>query len=402
MELFPPFFILRGMSTIGFKVGSAFAVLGVTAIGAVIPFWMRKQEQHGGGEAEHQSTSIVSQQFLMSISGQLTSGVFIGAALIHLLPDSIRLAGSVSLPVVLAGCGLLFADLCQSITSSSAHGNKNLVLAAAALASNPDDHHDHHHHHNGTICLVHGECVTGHSESGNPLHILINPLREQQKRRNSMEQRFLLSGEEEEPSTVLIEENEDQMRQCPNSPCPASRFRGDEKDLNASGCLIPTSVVLQHSHVAVPGNGGLPYVVAVLLGFHSFIAGIALGATTTLSDGIALLTAVVAHKWAESFALSLTLVKQFIPMKQSLGIVCLYSAMCPLGIVVSTILSEYLEHDEMHWLQVVFSSFASGSFLYVAAIHMLEKDYQPKCAWLFRLVAQSFGFMLMWLISLWI
>jgi zinc transporter ZupT len=362
------------MNSIGWKILSALFVLLVTALGAAVPFWMRKRENESNGH-----------KLLLMISGQLTSGVFIGAALLHLLPDALdkyvqNSSFNLNLPLLLAGCGLLFADLCQAVTAA-AQNNPNLVLAAAALASQ----HDHVvldnnevHHHIGTICVVHGESVTGHELGKSPRHVLPKPK---------------LSLDEDEFVGIQVE-SDICSSSCPDSPlivrksgCKDMQDKKHDHDHSS----------LHHSHIAVPAEGGLPYVIAVLLGFHSFIAGIALGASSTLDDMIVLLTAVLAHKWAESFALSLTLMKQSISIKRSLGIVILYSATCPIGIILAMVLSNVLADGVMRNLQVWFSSFACGSFLYIAAIHMLEeKDAgNVRCAWLLRLAAQVFGFSLM-------
>jgi len=135
---------------------------------------------------------------------------------------------------------------------------------------------------------------------------------------------------------------------------------------------------------------------------HSLIAGSALGAAGTFRNGLALFIAIIAHKWAESFALSITLIKHGIPLRRSLGIVVVYSIMCPLGVLISTALSVALAGEAMIMAEIIFSSFACGTFLYVALIHMMEREYTGPFAVLYGTIAQALGFSVMLTISLWV
>lgn len=57
-----------------------------------------------------------------------------------------------------------------------------------------------------------------------------------------------------------------------------------------------------HSHIMIPGQSGMSYILASLFSIHSFIFGAALGASTSVNGTLTLLVALLAHKGAEAFA----------------------------------------------------------------------------------------------------
>lgn len=347
------------------KVISIVSVLVITVIGASIPFMFRRKD--GDGVQEQSS-------LLLHLSNHVTSGVFIGAAFLHLLPDSAEVLNVHNIHIIeyfnfdctflFAALGVLFGDLCQNLTSlGNAPRSNELKLASAAVAASetPVAERMRRHRsegsahdssaHNRVVCVVHDEFM------------------------------------QYRPKHHVVESSEEPLLRCdPSEPVAHSHKSGDG----------------HHHHFEVSGSGGLPYFIAFLLGFHSLIAGIALGASGSSKDVITLLIAIVAHKWAESFALSLTLTKQNIPFNRSLLIVFFYSAMCPIGIIIAGILTHFMSGRSALITQAVLTAFAAGCFLYIGAIHMLENEYKGPGSHTGRILAQLFGFSIMLVVSLWV
>jgi zinc transporter 1/2/3 len=52
-----------------------------------------------------------------------------------------------------------------------------------------------------------------------------------------------------------------------------------------------------------------PYILVIVMSIHSFISGIAMGVQSTIENTIPLLIAMVSHKWVESFAVGISLIR---------------------------------------------------------------------------------------------
>jgi len=102
------------LTSLGLKLISAVVVIVATVIGIVIPFKMRSTID-----------GVVQSSFLF-FSNQFVSGVFLGAAVLHLLPDSLESLSrsgfdvdTFNLPICLvaAGFGFFFADFWRNVSS---------------------------------------------------------------------------------------------------------------------------------------------------------------------------------------------------------------------------------------------------------------------------------------------
>lgn len=409
-------------SSLILKILGGLAVLIVTVVGALAPFFLQQRYASSRRYAH-----------IIHLSNHLSIGVFLGAALLHLLPDSIRMFADLLqdssspfvdiFPFLILGVGMVLADFIASLTSAAAP--KDLVLAAAALATNDTKSHrtnseadfsvfssergcesslnatEIHRHgseeRQGTVCVIRGEKLDRsrrHAENTE-----YSPLVESNDGHQNMQSLFFAERRHRERVSVVLDSQ--RKISCFRSPTNSEIASVDNED---QGIDADEEVLaLEHRHIAIKSHGGLPYIIAVLLGFHSLVAGMALGAAAEKSDAIAILVAILSHKWAESFALSLTLVKQHITLRESLGIVSVYSLMCPLGISVAVVLTEFvISGTPVLAVEAAFSAFASGTFLYVAVVHMAEKDmdYRQTLMPLWRILSQGTGFALMLLVSI--
>ena len=68
-----------------------------------------------------------------------------------------------------------------------------------------------------------------------------------------------------------------------------------------------------------------------MLSIHSFLAGAALGTSTNAAVATVVFFAIVAHKWAASFALSLKLNQTSLRLATRLGAFAVFVALFPLG-----------------------------------------------------------------------
>lgn len=139
-------------------------------------------------------------------------------------------------------------------------------------------------------------------------------------------------------------------------------------------------------------------IIAVLmLAVHSFLEGSALG----LSDNITLiviLIAIVAHKWAASFAIAIQLNKSSLPLTPAILWFSLFAVMTPMG----TLFGSQITTHAHALLVPIFTSLAAGTFIYLGTLHGLGRAVMIKrCCNLQHFSFVILGFVLMAVVAVW-
>jgi len=150
------------------------------------------------------------------------------------------------------------------------------------------------------------------------------------------------------------------------------------------------------------GAQSAPFAVlaVIILSIHSFLAGAALGLTTTLSLSLIILFAILAHKWAASFSLAVQINRSNLSMKTGVILFLVFAAMVPLGIIAGTSVAEYFKAYPL--IEPIFNALAAGTFLYLGTLHGLEKaTLITQCCNLRRFLFVIFGFVLMAVVAIW-
>lgn len=108
-----------------------------------------------------------------------------------------------------------------------------------------------------------------------------------------------------------------------------------------------------------------------MLSVHSLVLGAALGFSHTHSLMFMLFLAIITHKWAESFAISVQLNKSTLSRKHSLMLFLTFAFMTPLGIFIGW----YSDQDiSTHSLfDPILIATSAGTFLYLGTLHGLER-----------------------------
>ncbi|MCY4046454.1 MAG: ZIP family metal transporter [Cellvibrionales bacterium] len=167
------------------------------------------------------------------------------------------------------------------------------------------------------------------------------------------------------------------------------------------GFLLLEHVAKELYHHADQSKSAFAVVAFIMLSIHGFLAGTALGITSSLSLAIVVFAAILAHKWAESFALALQLTKSPLRFAIALTLFIIFTLMTPLGIFLGSYSLESLEH--LHFIEPTFLALAAGTFLYLGSLHGLEKSVLiSECCNLSVFLYVIAGFSLMALIGLWI
>ncbi len=167
------------------------------------------------------------------------------------------------------------------------------------------------------------------------------------------------------------------------------------------GFLLLEHVAKELYHHPEQSKSAFAIVAFIMLSIHGFLAGAALGITSSISLAVIVFIAILAHKWAESFALALQLTKAPFRFLFALSLFIIFALMTPLGIFTGSYIVESLEH--LHFIEPTFLALAAGTFLYLGSLHGLEKSVLiSECCNLNVFFYVIAGFSLMALIGLWV
>jgi len=131
---------------------------------------------------------------------------------------------------------------------------------------------------------------------------------------------------------------------------------------------------LEHSHDHKPeGLRGKSFALLALamLSLHAFLESAALGLSTNFTIILMLAIAILAHKWAESFALAIQLTKSSLSSKMGVIYFLLFALVAPIGIFLGGFASEKIQHLPL--LGPTFLALAAGTFLYLGTLHGLSR-----------------------------
>lgn len=138
----------------------------------------------------------------------------------------------------------------------------------------------------------------------------------------------------------------------------------------------------------------------IMLSVHSFIAGAALGLSKHHSLFIVLFLAIIAHKWAASFALSIQLNKSTLSKKKCLKVFLIFAVMTPLGIFFGDLITQLDNHLPL--ASAIFSAIAAGTFIYLGTLHGLKRSVMVnECCNLKNYSFVIGGFALMAIVAIW-
>lgn len=153
-------------------------------------------------------------------------------------------------------------------------------------------------------------------------------------------------------------------------------------------------------HQKVDSNHAITLLTVIILCIHSLLAGAAVGIVSDFSAALILSAAILAHKWAESFALAVQLNKSGLSSNWRIGYFIIFALMTPLGILFGE--SVTLFHGDTAWPEMIFTALAAGTFLYIGTLHGLNNAPMIKrCCNLREFSFVIIGFLLMALVRVW-
>lgn len=144
------------------------------------------------------------------------------------------------------------------------------------------------------------------------------------------------------------------------------------------------------------------YALVVILSAHSILAGAALGTEDSFSGSLVVFLAIIAHKGAAGFALSLDFRRADFPSAKALRLLALFASMTPLGIVLGVGIDHLLQDRHGRLFEGLFDALAAGTFLYVAIVEIISGEFAERQAIVAKFAALCAGIALMALIALWV
>src|SRR5262249_47258524 len=114
--------------------------------------------------------------------------------------------------------------------------------------------------------------------------------------------------------------------------------------------------------------------------------------------------AIIAHKGLDSFALCMNVKRSAVSQSQHLPLLVLFSLMTPLGIMIVSTLTLWLQSQTGQLLQAILNSLGAGAFIYLATAHKTNHYLHSTHALhaLYYLLAVSAGLAAMAALAVWV
>ena len=141
-----------------------------------------------------------------------------------------------------------------------------------------------------------------------------------------------------------------------------------------------------------------PFILMIALSVHSIFEGLALGLATTEAAVMNMVIAILAHKGAAGSSLGISLVKTFPDnFRLCKQLIWMFTVATPIGVLIGMIVANAGEIYE-----VVFTSIAAGTFLYIACSEVIIEEFSVPGYRYWKLLAYLLGallIMLLWFIE---
>ena len=114
-------------------------------------------------------------------------------------------------------------------------------------------------------------------------------------------------------------------------------------------------------------------VLLIALSMHAIFEGIALGLTRETNAMINLMLGLILHKPPAAISMGVSISKNFVAkneMKKGVMLLVIFASGTPVGVLIGMA----LQHSS-DMIEIVFNSFAGGTFLYIAASEVIVEEF---------------------------
>ena len=166
------------------------------------------------------------------------------------------------------------------------------------------------------------------------------------------------------------------------------------------GVVMLALLWLEHAGHGAHEGTTFALLATLMLSIHSFLAGAALGTSTNAAVTTLVFFAIIAHKWAASFALSLKLNQTTLALASRLGAFAVFVALFPFGVSCGLVASFAGHANPL--LTPIFSALAAGTFIYLGTLHGLAGGtLVARCCDLRSLALVALGYAIMAAVAVW-
>eukprot|EP00127_Corallochytrium_limacisporum_P005611 Clim_evm10s209 gene=Clim_evmTU10s209 len=135
------------------------------------------------------------------------------------------------------------------------------------------------------------------------------------------------------------------------------------------------AICLSRTEEAADDNT-MAYLLLLVLGLHSILAGMAVGFATSLDSAMVVFIAIIAHKGIAAFALGCEFVRAGIKKPFHMRLALIFSSTTPLGIFFGGLVTALIPNSEvMPWLSGIFDSLGAGTFIYIALTVTMAEEF---------------------------
>jgi solute carrier family 39 (zinc transporter), member 1/2/3 len=158
--------------------------------------------------------------------------------------------------------------------------------------------------------------------------------------------------------------------------------------------LLLEHVGMELNHRRHQSQLAISILAVAMLSIHSLFEGIALGSSTSVTTALVVATAILAHKWAASFALAVELNRSDLATPHLMAYFFVFALATPIGVSLGGAANLFFPQ---HALTVaILNSMAAGTFLYIGTLHGLQSSVMvEKCCDLRAFAWVIIGFLLM-------
>ena len=135
------------------------------------------------------------------------------------------------------------------------------------------------------------------------------------------------------------------------------------------------------------GGTATPFVIVVALSIHSFFEGMALGLQKSFSGTASIFLAIAIHKCFAGMSLGISLLKTHPDnIKLCRCLILIFASSSPVGIILGMLI-----RDTDTLVEIIFTSLAAGTFVYIGCSEVIVKEFSQPGLRLWKLLAYSIG-----------
>lgn len=148
------------------------------------------------------------------------------------------------------------------------------------------------------------------------------------------------------------------------------------------------------------------YILIFTLSIHSIIEGAALGIGVGFAEMTVILTAVLAHKGADAFALVINMQRRGYPYKKVYPLMLVFACMTPLGIVLGSVLHSFTADMNGSALLATIDAVTAGTFISIANTPVEQEEMtslaEKKSILPIEMLSIGIGISIMAIVAIWI